>query len=387
MTSEEIVESILASCPWISRENVLEKLKRERKKTSGLISDETLLRMIAVEFGCELYSSEPPSLGLQIGNVLPGLNDVTVVGRVVALFSPRVFNGNRKGKFASLLIADKSGILRVVLWNDKTSLIESDGVKVSQIVRFSHGYTREDYYGKVEVHVGEKCDVEVNPQDVKVSDFPTISQFTMKIGELPKVEKGRKVNVVGAVKKLFPVSHFERQDASTGKVLRLVLSDGSAEVPVVVWNERVDELEKSLTVNAWLQIVHGKVKKGNREGPEIHVDSTVYAEVVPQPEMFSKLVILREGLSRVNVEGEVVAKPTVREVKTSENEVLSVANFELKDETGRVWVSAWRDHASYVKDLQAGDRVAIRNAYVRKGFGDEIELSTKKGTSITKKNQ
>ena len=77
--------------------------------------------------------------------MIPGLSNISVVGRVVAVFSPRAFNGNRKGRFASLLIADESGVLRVVLWNEKAGLAESGGVKVGEIIRFRHGYTREDY--------------------------------------------------------------------------------------------------------------------------------------------------------------------------------------------------------------------------------------------------
>ena len=93
---------------------------------------------------------------------------------------------------------------------------------------------------------------------------------------------------------------------------------------------------------------------------------------------------LKEGLDRVNVVGDVATRPMVREVKTSKQEVLKLATFELKDETGRMWVSAWRNHADSVKDLKVGDRIVIKNAYVKKGFGDQLELSTRNATSIAK---
>jgi ssDNA-binding replication factor A large subunit len=383
MSFDEMVERILSSCPGVSRESVLERLEAERSRAGGLISDEALLRMIAAGFGCDFLGGETAVHVLLVRDLIPGLNDITVVGRVVAVFSPRAFNGSRKGRFASLLITDESGVLRVVLWNDKAGLAELGGVKVGEIVRFRHGYTREDFGGKVEVHVGEKCVADVNPADVNSKDYPSIGKFTTKIDELPSVAKNTKVNLTGTVKRLGSVSEFERSNSSVGKVMRFVLSDGSMEATVVVWNEKVDEIEGLVKVGAGLQVVNGKVKKAAGGGLEVHVDSATYVGVQALSE-FSSLASLKEDLGQVNVVGEVATRPMVREVKTSKQEILKLATFELKDETGRMWVSAWRNHADSVKDFNVGDRLIIKNAYVKKGFGDQLELSTRNATSIVK---
>lgn len=142
MKTEELIGQIVSVCPWISREQILHRLEKEKRKTGGFISEETLLRVIAAEFGCETVKSEQPMLSLSLRDLIPGLNDITIVGRILAISSPKEFAGNRKGKLASLLVADKSNVLRVVLWNDKTNLVETGGVNVGQVVRFSHGYTR-----------------------------------------------------------------------------------------------------------------------------------------------------------------------------------------------------------------------------------------------------
>jgi replication factor A1 len=383
MSFDEMVERILSSCPGVSRESVLEKLEVKRGKAGGLISDEALLRMIAAEFGCEILRGDTTVHVLLVRDLIPGLNDISVVGRVVAVFSPRAFNGSRKGQFASLLIADESGVLRVVLWNDKASLTESGGVKVGEMVRFRHGYTREDFGGNVEVHVGEKSVVEVNPADVNSKDYPSISKFTTKIDELSSVQKSRNVNLAGTVKRLGSVSEFERSDSSVGKVLRFVLSDGSGEIAVVVWNEKVDDVEGFVKVGVGVQVVNGKVKRAVRGGLEVHVNSATYVGVYAFSE-FSPLASLKEGLGQVNIVGEVATRPMVREVKTSKQEMVRLATFELKDETGGIWVSAWRDQADSVKDLSVGDRIIIKNGYVKRGFGDQLELSTRNSTSIRK---
>jgi hypothetical protein len=45
---------------------------------------------------------------------------------------------------------------------------------------------------------------------------------------------------------------------------------------VVVWNEKAEELEKSLKINAHVQLINAKVK-GNASGEwEVHVNSYTY---------------------------------------------------------------------------------------------------------------
>ena len=382
MSAEKIIEQILSRRPEISRKEILEKLEMEKRKTGGFISDAVLLRMIAAEFSVEIPQDVALTPTLSIRDLILSLNDVTLIGRVVAVFPPKAFKGDKSGKVASLLVADQSSILRVVLWGDKTNFIESGEIKVGQVIRFSHGYTREDWSGRVELHIGEKSGIEINPQDVEAKDYPTIGRFTIKIGEITQAHKNKRVSIKGTVKELFSASTFKRQDSSSGKVMRFVLVDETGEIPVVVWNEKANELEKVLKKDVKLQVVNAKVKKAISEGLEIHVDAGTYVETLMPEEEFLKIADLREGSNSVNVEGEVVTKPILRDVKTSKGELVKLATFELKDETGRTWVSAWRERAEIVKNLKAGDKIVIKNAYVRRGFAEQLEVSTRDATSI-----
>jgi replication factor A1 len=386
MSTEKIIEQILSERPEISREEILEKLEMEKRKTGGFISDKALLRMIAAEFNVEFSHDKALAPRLSIRDLIPSLNDVTLVGRVVAVFPPKAFEGRKSGKIASLLVADQSGILRVVLWNDTTNIMQSGEIKVGQVIRFSHGYTREDRSGKVELHVGEKSEIQINPQSVEAKDYPFIDKFTVKIGDLAQTHKNKRVSIIGTVKELFSASTFERRDSSSGKVMRFVLVDETGEIAVVVWNEKVDELEKVIRKGVKLQVVNAKVKKAISKGLEIHVDAGTYVETLAPEEEFSKIADLREGSNNVNVEGKVVTKPILRDVKTSKGELVKLATFELKDETGRIWVSTWRMQADSAKELKVSDKIIIKNAYVKKGFGDQLEISTRNATSIVKQN-
>ena len=88
------------------------------------------------------------------------------------------------------------------------------------------------------------------------------------------------VHVAGTVKEVFPVSAFTRSDMSAGTVMRLTLMDGTGEIPVVVWNEKAEELGRTVNVNAKLRLVNAKVKENSSSGElEVHVNSYTYVEV------------------------------------------------------------------------------------------------------------
>ncbi|HVP93284.1 MAG TPA: OB-fold nucleic acid binding domain-containing protein, partial [Acidobacteriota bacterium] len=218
--------------------------------------------------------------------------------------------------------------------------------------------------------------------DIDPHDYPTIKKFATKIGNLTEAYRNKRVNIIGIVKELFPASTFERRDLTSGKVMRFTLTDETDVISVVVWNEKVDEIEQTLREGSELQIVNAKVKKAIGKGVEVQVDSGTYLEILPFKEKFYKIADLREGMVKINVEAEIATKPLLRDIKTSKEEIVKLANFELKDETGSIWVSAWRNQADSVKNLKVGDKIIIKNVCIKKGFGNQLELSTRNTTSI-----
>jgi replication factor A1 len=377
MTTQDIIEKILAKNPEISQEQILEKLKAEKSRTGGLLGDETLLRLIAAKYGVEVQQNTVHNNGnLSTSRLFAGLNDVTVAGRLIAVYPVRTFEGEKSGKFATLMVADNGGVLRVVLWNDKADLVEKGELKAEQAVRLLHGYTREDRYGRVELHLGVKSQIEIEPKE-KASEYPTIDKFTTKIGSLSKTSGN--VHLSGTVKTVLGVTSFTRSDSSDGTVMRFALADDSGEVTVVAWNEKAQELEKTLKVNACLQLVNAKVKETQNGGLEVHVDSNTYVNVQAAALQLTKIANLTENQS-VNVEGVVSTVPERKEVTTSKGETVKLTVFELKDDSGTVRVSAWRQHAEALNGIKIGDKLLFENAYVKKGFWDKMELTTQAAT-------
>ena len=276
MTSKDILRRILAENPKLTEGEVLERLTAERHRTGDLLSDETLLRLIAAKHGVSVEQNGICNSGiLSTSRLFSGLNDVTVAGRVLAVFPARSFEGEKPGKYAALILADNEGTLRVMLWNDNAELVEKGELKVGQTARFLHGYTREDRFGKVELHLGSKSKVELDWKNSET--YPGIEKFNVKIASLT-VSSGV-VYVSCQVKEIFESKTFTRSDSSEGSIMRFTLADDTGTVMAVAWNDRAIELQKNLKPGAKLRLVNAKVREAQNGALEVHIDQNTYTEI------------------------------------------------------------------------------------------------------------
>jgi len=394
MAAEEIVRRILSVRRDLSLEEVKTRIEAKKLESGGYLTDEVAARIVAAELGVEI-PHRIPHLDVSIKNLVSGLGNVTVVGRVIAVFPPRVFTnalGVEKRR-ASILIADKTGALRVVLWNDETELLDSLGVTRGKIVRVSNGYVSQGSDGNLELRLGRKGKIKVDPKDVREQEYPILPRLR-RIKDVSLENRKERITLLGKVQKRFSLSSFERRDGSTGQVLRFVLSDETGKISVVAWNERAKALE-NVAVDSYLLLVNAKVKEGIDKHLEVHVNGRTYAEVLDKEalkQIFAEKKpikisdIKNEGIIEV-LEGKVVTKPFSREVKTSRGETVKVTTLEIKDETGRIWISAWRSLADATSKLRVGDEVRIENARAKKGFNGRLEITTTSSTRIVVKQR
>jgi replication factor A1 len=275
MTILNLIEEIIKKNPEISQEQIQERLKAEKIRTSGLFSDETLLRLIAAKFGIQIRQNHIQNDGiLQTSSLVAGLNDVSVEGLLIAVFPAKTFQGIEKsGKFATIVLMDREGILRVVLWDSKAELVECGELKAGQSVRLIHGYTKQDRNGKTELHLGSKSQIEIEPE-IRDVDCQSIEKFATKIINLNS--NSCNVQIVGTVKAILMKNTFPRGGDADGVILRLAFRDESGEVKMIAWNEKVAEMERLLKDNSKIVLVNAKVKASQNGELEVHVDSSTF---------------------------------------------------------------------------------------------------------------
>jgi len=386
MSADEIIKQILSARPDFSREEIMQKIREKNTAVGGFLTEETAARLVASELGVEIAQKRFVFKEIPIGELVSGLNDVTVTGRVLIAYHAQTYNrkDETEGQLARVLIVDKTGALRILLWNDKAELAKNGKIKQGQILRVLHGYVREARDGDLELHVGHRGEIQINPSDVKEKDYPETSTFATKIGKI--VAKQKKANVTGVVRTISPVTVFQRRNGTEGKVQRVTLDDATGQITVVFWNEEIDMLN-DVQVGERLEIINAKVKERIDGRLELHVENRTYVEKLPPiEEKITKIADLIEG-GPVTIEGVVKTKPMKREVSTSVGEKVAVASFELEDASGAIFVSAWRKHAETAERLSVGKRVRIKDAFVRKGFGENLEVTTRASSKIETSSQ
>ncbi|HIE19327.1 TPA: hypothetical protein EYP75_06335 [Candidatus Bathyarchaeota archaeon] len=241
---------------------------------------ESAARAVAAELGLEITGVSLMK-GTSICNLVSGLGDVTIVGRVLHVNPPHSFirSDGEEGKMRSLYIADETGIMRVVIWGEKADLLGSSEM-IGKIIRFSHGYVRKGYNGKLELNIGLKGNIEVSPPEIPEDEFPSINIFYKKINQITKSET--RVNTFGLIVSIFPVNTFTREGNVSGKVRRLEIRDQTGRITVVLWNNKVDELA-DLEIGKYLEIFGAKVRKDLNGHLELHVNGSVDIAVLPNP--------------------------------------------------------------------------------------------------------
>jgi replication factor A1 len=243
----------------ISEEEINSKITQKMEQLSGLISKEGAAHIIANELGIKLF--EEVSGKLQIKNILGGMRDVETVGKVQQIYPINEFQrkDGGKGKVASLVIADETGSIRVVLWGSQTDVVKD--VKEDEIVKVMSGYVRENN-NRLEVHLNEKSKLMVNPEGETIGEVKKYVSTRKKINQLE--EKDNDVELLGTIVQAFEMRFFEvcpecnkrirqREEGffceehkivqpSYSYVLNTILDDGTETIRAIFFRKQAENL-------------------------------------------------------------------------------------------------------------------------------------------------
>ena len=248
----------------LSKEDVIDRISKKLEQLSGLVSREGAAHIIANELGVKLFDSNGGRL--QIKNVVAGMRNVELVGKVTQRFEMREFKKEtREGKVSSFTMGDGTGFVRVVFWNDKAPLIEQ--LKENDIVKITGGYVRERN-GFREVHFSDKSTMDVNPPGIAIDIAPKAISPRKQIAEL--TDRDADAELFGTIVQAYDLRFFETcpkcgkraKPAEEGfscelhgkinpqysYVLNLFLDDGTETIRAVCFRRQVLRL---LTPETW----------------------------------------------------------------------------------------------------------------------------------------
>ncbi|MFW9971854.1 MAG: OB-fold nucleic acid binding domain-containing protein [Candidatus Odinarchaeota archaeon] len=90
-----------------------------------------------------------------IANITLNMRNITLSGWIKQIFGVYTFDKEEgtKGKVGSFLLSDRSGEIRVVLWDDNVKYMKGNEFNIGRSVYVIDGYSKEGKEGGIEVHV------------------------------------------------------------------------------------------------------------------------------------------------------------------------------------------------------------------------------------------
>ncbi|MEM4247175.1 MAG: OB-fold nucleic acid binding domain-containing protein [Candidatus Woesearchaeota archaeon] len=245
----------------LSRQQIQERIDTKLKQLSGLISKEGAAHIIANELGVKLLENSG-----KIKDIYAGMRSVEFAGKVQAVYPLNTFSrqDGTEGKVSSCMVADETGVMRVVGWGEQAEVISK--LEIGNIVKVSGGLAKENQRGYPEVHVNEKAHLIVNPAGIAFGEVRQLQQRAAAIRkEIKALQDGdENVEVLGTIVQVFDPRFFEICPTCNGRakeqdgnfvcekhgvvkpdyafVMNLFLDDGTDNIRCVLFRQQAERL-------------------------------------------------------------------------------------------------------------------------------------------------
>jgi replication factor A1 len=194
-------------------------------------------------------------------------NTTVVRGFVARIIAVREFT--REGiaqKVANVLLKDGTGEIRLVLWDDKSRLVDDGMLAPGVWVRAANvNVKREGEY--LEAHAGRSSTVYLEEESLDLEDQME-AVFDVEWTPLGQLKEGDFVSVRGEVVAVRGPRSFRRRDGSRGRVLNMTVFDGESMAILVLWDDLAATFG-NVAVGEPVSLLHGLVKV-NRGAIEVH---------------------------------------------------------------------------------------------------------------------
>jgi replication factor A1 len=393
MSKTEIYIKKIIEETGLSKKDIQERLEEKKEELKGLITDKGALFVIAKELGVEIKDQSSgivEDIELNVSDIKPGMKNIVLVGRVKEINQIHTFNrkDGSEGKVGSFLLHDKTGDIRVTLWDKETELLNSREFDVDELVKIVNGYSKKGKFSGTEIHIGKLGKVIVSPTDVDYKKYPKISQKTKQIKDVSLSLNS--VNIQGKVIRKRPVNYFDRKDGSKGRVSSINLADSTGSIRITFWDDNTEKIESIESGNV-IKITNLNPRQSNLDSTQIELfarNSTKIEKIDEDIEISTPFVEniaeLQDKSDIVSFKGVVSSVDNLKEVNLKSGEKVSLLSFVVSDETDGIRVTLWRDLAEkYVKKLEGGKGVFLKNVLIRySNFSKRKEVTFTKSSEL-----
>ena len=308
---DEIIGKIV-SISDMEDSDIRKKIKEKQDELSGLISEEGAAYIVAKELGINLMKQD----SLYIENIMPGMQNIDIIGKVTKISPVREFKTDRaSGRVLNIFLADKTSSIRMSLWNteiDKFSFEQGDVVRV-------RGYVKEDNLGNPEIRLGRFGSIQKSEQVIDVMEAP-IKKYERS--SIIGFKESSYQEVRATLIHVFETNPFyeicsecgsrlkdgkcedhPEAEASFGIVINSIIDDGTESIRAVFFGENAEKIlgmnvtdAKKLFEEGGMQALIEKMELGKE---------FVFAGRVRRNAYFDRLEFIVNSINEVNVKQEI----------------------------------------------------------------------------------
>jgi replication factor A1 len=312
LSLDEILEKLEKSTGY-TKQQLYDKILKKQMELSGLVSLEGAAHLVARDLNVNLLKEKKRRL--EISNIIDGMKSVDTIGRIFNITKPVEFErkDGSKGKVVNLYVGDKTGFVRVALWDKQVSLIEDGKLNVGDVVEIRNAVAKKTDFG-IELRLSSRSSIK--PAEEK--DLPTADElrekFKIKPGErvlIKNIEEGP-AEIKGFIVQIFntgflyslcPKCNTKLTDGECSKhgkveprhlfVINAIVDDGTAYMRIVFFDkiaERVAGIKTEELLNLSPEERYEKICKSLLGKEFIFMGNVKRNEVFDRLEMTAKNV-------------------------------------------------------------------------------------------------
>ncbi len=283
---EDLYRKLLES--GFSEEKLERQVQSKAKEFGGFMSKQGILFIIAKENGIHLQSSDIneqfykefeeefdyDEFTIQASEVKEGMSNIVLLGKILQIYETREFRrkDGTAGIVGSFLLGDVSQMIKVILWDDKVNFTKNKFFRKNELVRIIGGYCRRGRDNSLEVHLGRKGRIVLSPENISKNVENKLNNLEYDQFQIDSPQKPtskikdliERYKYIKKVQGLIQIEEFKEVNTKTGDktfLLKLILSDESKAIRVIIWGMNAIECLKVLSNGDFVEITNLAVKQ------------------------------------------------------------------------------------------------------------------------------
>jgi len=164
------------------------------------------------------------------------------------------------------------------------------------------------------------------------------------------------------------VRTFSRKDGKPGKVRNITIGDDTGKIRLTLWDAKADAPE--FKAGDTVEIMNAYARENSFSNQtELQIGSGSMVKSGAAVDYSEPLTPIADiGInSSYSVSGHVSGIDEIREFERADGTKNKVSNIYISDDTGRIKVALWGEHADIVNELDIGSEIRIIDAYAKPG--------------------